>query len=64
MDLDESSMHTPSALETIGKEDLSDASLHELAERVVTLKAEIVRVEGVIDSKKQSHQAAEGFFKS
>lgn len=63
MDIEEQSMHTPSALETMAKEDLSDASLDELSERITVLKSEIERVNGVMHAKKNSHKAAEDVFK-
>ncbi len=44
-------------------EDLSKLSLFELADRVEVLKAEIVRVEQAVKSKKASADHAATFFK-
>lgn len=64
MDLEENSMHQPSALTEMHGEDLSEASIHELDERITILNAEIVRVKKIIVDKKDSHKSAENFFKS
>ena len=45
-------------------EDLSKLSLHELAERVELLKAEIVRLEEAAATKRATAEAAATFFKS
>lgn len=42
---------------------LDTLSVHELAERIEMLKAEIVRLEEVMDRKEASRQAAAAFFK-
>lgn len=63
MDLDEESVRRPSAINQMVKEDLSSFSLHELSERIHVLNKEIARVEQLIIDKKQSHLAAESFFK-
>jgi uncharacterized small protein (DUF1192 family) len=44
-------------------EDLSRLSLHELAERVEMLKAEIARIEAASAAKKASADVAASFFK-
>jgi len=44
-------------------EDLSELSLHELAERVEMLKAEIARLEADAAAKRASATAAQTFFK-
>ena len=44
-------------------EDLSKLSLDELADRIEVLKAEIARIEAVLEAKKASATAAESFFK-
>ena len=45
-------------------EPLDTLSLKELAERIDTLRGEIVRLEAVIGAKQASKQAADSFFKS
>ena len=64
MDVDDEPMKQQSPLAMVLNEDLSTASLDELAERIDHLKQEILRVESVISSKKSSHLAAESAFKS
>jgi uncharacterized small protein (DUF1192 family) len=44
-------------------EDLAALSLHELADRIAALKAEIVRLEQDIAAKRASADAASSFFK-
>jgi uncharacterized small protein (DUF1192 family) len=44
-------------------EDLGKLSLHELAERIDMLKAEIARLEAAMAAKKASASAAESYFK-
>ena len=44
-------------------EDLAALSLHELDERIALLRAEIVRLEAAIQSKKASASLADTFFK-
>jgi uncharacterized small protein (DUF1192 family) len=44
-------------------EDLSKLSLHELAERVRLLQAEITRLEAAAEAKRASAAAAASFFK-
>ena len=43
--------------------DLSALSIHELEARIETLRAEIIRVEAAIRSKKSSAEAANSVFK-
>ena len=45
-------------------QDLSALSLHELAERIAVLQAEIVRLEAARSAKSASMSAASAFFKS
>lgn len=52
-----------SAEHEIGQE-LSNLSLFELEERVTILQREIVRIQQVIEQKKQTQAAADAFFKS
>jgi uncharacterized small protein (DUF1192 family) len=44
-------------------EDLAKLSLHELAERIEMLKAEIARIEQAVATKKASASHADTFFK-
>lgn len=64
MEIEEGSMHRPSALMEMHKEDLSDASVFELEERIAILLAEIERVKAIVANKKDSHKSAEAFFKT
>jgi uncharacterized small protein (DUF1192 family) len=64
MDIEEKSMHSPTALLEMHKEDLSDASIYELEERITILNAEVVRVKLLISNKKDSQKSAESFFKT
>jgi uncharacterized small protein (DUF1192 family) len=45
-------------------EDLSKLSLHELAERIEILQAEIARIEETLAAKKASADVAASFFKA
>ena len=51
-------------LSALINEDLSQLGLEELEERITTLKAEIVRITAVLESKKGSRADAEALFKA
>ena len=53
----------PKAPEHLVGQDLSALSVHELAERVALLKAEIARLEADMAAKQSSRSAAESVFK-
>lgn len=44
--------------------DLSDCSIDELAEKIITLKAEIARIEAEIEKKQKHKSSIENLFKS
>lgn len=64
MDFEEDSIRKIGALFEMHSEDLSDASVSDLEERIGVLNAEIDRVKGIISEKKASHKSAEQFFKN
>ena len=60
--IDDEGLPKKKAAHVLG-EDLAALSLHELDERIALLRAEIVRIEAAIASKKASASIADTFFK-
>jgi uncharacterized small protein (DUF1192 family) len=64
MDLDELFPSKPDdPLVALGKQDLDPLSIHELEERIESLKAEIARVEAHMSRAQTQRSAAEELFK-
>ena len=62
MDWDDT-QHTKPAKQIIVGETLRDLSVDELTERIANLRAEIIRVEGELKSKRSQTAAADKLFK-
>ncbi|UTW59710.1 DUF1192 family protein [Kordiimonas sp. SCSIO 12603] len=64
MDFDDLPLKKDTPTAALEKEDLSEASVDQLEERITVLKIEITRTEEEIKAKKASRAAADAFFKS
>ena len=64
MDVEDSAPKAAAPIKALLAEDLAGLSRDELGERKEQLKAEIARIEAMLESKGQSREAAESVFKT